>query len=332
MSSDTDNDKLSIIPERDEVMPARKPAPEIKSGGKSGVLWGAVVLLTGAVAGLGYQYLQLSELIARQEAQIQKQIQFQVKPVSERLNQEAEALSKASEKTESRLSALENTLAATGKDLSASGSALEKRVSTSEHEIRKLWDLSNKRNKVNITKQQALLARYKKDLDQLSGQLTALQTATEEHKTNIKVELAAVGTTLTRLESADSELSGGQRRLGVDLAEVSRKHSGLETGQSDQLKQIARLSERLDLLKGALSVIQKEQKGLSGQKKQLTQLEQQMVRLDNHDQTEVKIRLDEYAERLDAIDAARRQLTTNITRLNTDVNRIQLTLKSIEQQ
>ena len=55
-----------------------------------------------------------------------------------------------------------------------------------------------------------------------------------------------------------------------------------------------------------------------------------MIKLDNHDQTEVKIRLDEYAERLDAIDAARRQLTTNITRLNTDVNRIQLTLKSMK--
>ncbi|MBB1489453.1 hypothetical protein [Oceanospirillum sediminis] len=314
----TDHDNLKIIPERDEMVPVRKPV----QAHSNGPLWGAVALLFAGIAGLGYQNMALTKQLHAQNDVIAKQVSEQLTPVSEKLIAQAQLLEQSREKTEGRLAALENTLAATGKDLSASGSALEKRVKDSEHEIRKLWDLSNKRNKADI-------AQQKKEFAELAGTLTQLEKdledgfeKTEQSLTQLKVDSQSYK---SKMNSLASQLADAD----INISEVKSVQADYQKDAKSLREQLSGLDERLDLLKGALSVIQKEQKGLTGQKQQLSKLEQQMIKLDNHDQTEVKIRLDEYAERLDAIDAARRQLTTHITRLNTDVNRIQLTLKSM---
>lgn len=315
----TDHDNLKIIPERDEMVPARKPVQTQSNG----PLWGAVVLLFAGVAGLGYQNMELTKQLQAQNDVIVKQVSEQLTPVTEKLTAQARMLSQTGEKTEGRLVALENALAATGKDLSASGSALEKRVKDSEHEIRKLWDLSNKRNKVDI-------ARQKKELTELTASLKQLEKDLKDSSGKAEQSLAQLKADTQSQKNNVSSLKAQLTETDINISAVKAVQADYKKDAKSLRTQLSGLNERLDLLKGALSVIQKEQKGLTGQKQQLSKLERQMIKLDNHDQTEVKIRLDEYAERLDAIDAARRQLTTNITRLNTDVNRIQLTLKSMK--
>ena len=322
----TDHDNLKIIPERDEMVPARKPVQTQSNG----PLWGAVVLLFAGVAGLGYQNMELTKQLQAQNDAIVKQVSEQLTPVTEKLTAQARMLSQTGEKTEGRLVALENALAATGKDLSASGSALEKRVKDSEHEIRKLWDLSNKRNKVDIAQQKKRLEAQKKELAELNGTLKQLETDLKDSSGKAEQSLAQLKADTQSQKNNVSSLKAQLTETDINISAVKAVQADYKKDAKSLRTQLSGLNERLDLLKGALSVIQKEQKGLTGQKQQLSKLERQMIKLDNHDQTEVKIRLDEYAERLDAIDAARRQLTTNITRLNTDVNRIQLTLKSMK--
>jgi len=280
-------DNMKITAQRDEPAPARPGKPvgtgrSSKGGaGRSSkyVLWLVAVLLVAAIGGVFYQNAQLSGALKQQQADLEKATQ--------------------------RIQLLEDELVATGRDLSQSGSTLKKRLQDSEHEIRKLWDLSNKRNKVDI-------AQNKKTLDALAKTLKDLESAR-------KSQLAALADEKTARENKDKALQTEQQifsgRLMTISSDLAEARDSLETLREKQSRQDA----GLDDLKSGLADI----------KSSLGDLKQKQAGLGSEAMLNVKETLSIYDERLDAIDASRRQLTSNVTRLNTDVNKLQLEMKEL---
>lgn len=277
-------DNMKIVPERDETAPSRVVRKSSAGNVGSAVAWLSLVGII-ALGGVGfYKYTELLALSVQQSDLLQKATQ--------------------------RIQVLENELVQTGRDLSQSGSTLEKRVADSEHEIRKLWDLSNKRNKVDIAKNEA-------DLNQLQKSVAGL----EKRQKDAAEEISALARTLN---SADSKLQAEIRSAGSSLAAMSDRLSKVETASQQARKEL----ERLNAASESSNVIQ-EQAQL---REKLAVLEKSLAGIDAEAIQNVQLVLSVYDERLDAIDASRRQLTSNVTRLNTDVNNLQLEMRDLSQQ
>ena len=256
-------DNMKIIPERDEPAPIRSGSSGVFAG--NSLIWFAVA---GLIAGIAAVYFQNTQLAAKVELQ------------QASLSQSAQ-----------RIQLLEDELVATGRDLSKSGNTLEKRLEVSEHEIRKLWDLSNKRNKVDIAKNEATLKQLTKEIKALGASQKEQQlTMTDERATreNIDKALAAEQQAFhQRLTAAASDVSS----MGIDLKVLSETQAQLSADLAEAKKDLAKIdSTAIQNIENTVSV---------------------------------------YDERLDAIDASRRQLTSNVTRLNTDVNRLQLEVNAL---
>ncbi len=249
-------DNMKIVPERDDPAPIRSGSSG-RSGG-NGLVWFAVALLIAGVVAVYFQNNQLAGKLEQQQAS---------------LNQAAQ-----------RIQLLEDELTATGRDLSKSGSTLEKRLEASEHEIRKLWDLSNKRNKVDIASNEAALKQLAKDIKALEANQKEQQSAlTDEMATRENMDKA--------LQTEQQVFSQRLTTASSDLAKLAEKQAQLSADLADVKKKLAKIDSK---------AIQNIEKTLSV-----------------------------YDERLDAIDASRRQLTSNVTRLNTDVNNLQLEVNAL---
>lgn len=105
--------------------------------------------------------------------------------------------------------------------LSETGGNVEKRLAVLDSEVRKLWALSNKKNKGNISSNAKALAEQKKGLSWLSTKVKAT-----EKKVTLHSEV---------LDKLSNQLAGMQKQL-LSLAEIEKK-----TGQLD--KQLSRLSK-----------------------------------------------------------------------------------------
>ena len=256
-------DNMKIVPERDDPAPIRSGGSG-SSGGNS-MLWFAVVLL---IAGIGAVYFQNTQL-------------------ANQLEQQQASLSQASQ----RIQLLEDELTATGRDLSKSGNTLEKRLADSEHEIRKLWDLSNKRNKIDIAKNEATLKKLAKELNALE--------ATQ------KDQQAALTDEMVTRENMDKALQTEQQVFNQRLTQASDELAGLTEKQTSLAEQQAQ------------------------QKSELSDVKESLANIDSKAIQNVEEKLTVYDERLDAVDASRRQLTSNVTRLNTDVNNLQLEVNAL---
>ena len=253
-------DSLSIIPERDEPPRISRPQASASGAGVPLLLWlilGGLVLATG---GLFYQNSQLSSALERQ---------------NQWLNRSAD-----------RIQVLEDELVATGRTLSKSGNTFEKRMADSEFEIRKLWDLSNKRNKVDIAANEKTIKALQKTLNSQQAALKDLRQAQADENATRKNQVQA-----------------------------------LQTEQQV-------FSQRVSSMVAANEVLKEEQQQLTGQ---LADLKKQIVKVDTKALTQLSKTLALHAERLDSIDATRRQLTGSVTRLTTDVNALQLQVKAISE-
>ncbi len=303
-----DDDELKIVPERDAVSTVRRSS----NGSGGALLWVAVGMLVVALGALYYQNNQLNDLLEKQGRQFSQQ-------------------KSNFDQAESRILALENKLAATGRDLeskltatgrnlSQSGSSLEKRISESEHEIRKLWDLSNKRNKVDIASQGKLISALTAKLDNAEKKLAQEQArigkTLAKQQTVVKEELASITQSITAQQEQQSQMLASHEEAVEQVSALNLQNQALE--------------DQAAALKDDIAAIRSKFKGLDEQKKSLADLEKKFSQLDIQSQTDVKVLLDEHAERLDAIDASRRQLTSSVTRLTTDVNQLQLNVNKLK--
>lgn len=277
-----DNDELKIIPERDSLAPSRSTS---NSSG-NGVLWGAVAILVAGVGGLYFQNTQLSQALSKQEGQ-----------VSQALN---------------RIQVLEQELTATGRDLSKSGATLENRIQGNETEIRKLWDLSNKRNRRDIDDNSTAIAALKAQLSKIPSELSNLQQVLKDESTTrtlitqaLKTEQELLSTQIANQQIALTEQANAQQL-------ALTQHAETDVSAREELKA---------LLESKLTVLQQEYDELTAQMKALEEPQDSLG--------EVNKTIQEHKLRLDSIDASRRQLTTNVTRLNTDVSNLQLEVNAL---
>jgi len=107
-----------------------------------------------------------------------------------------------------------------------------------DKEIRKLWDLSNKRNKVNISKLTAsnndleksiedinqLLLEYKKNIDANTSSVNESSASLSELK-SIKIKLKSLETQLMLLDDSVQALNNYKKQLNQSILEIQTEIS-----------------------------------------------------------------------------------------------------------
>jgi|SRR5690606_20901573 len=204
-----------------EPVGSRKPAAQTPS--RSGTSWVAVLALCLAtvVAAAGFWlYGQQRNTIAQLESQLSEANQY--------ISQSKLVLAR-----------LEGSLGETEATVLQTDSKLTTRLAGIDSEIRKLWDLANKRNAAQLKEQQ--------------GQIASLQTTAKQLQERLsKAEQAAAGATKTASEQV-TKLTAGLKTV----EEVNAKLSRLEATQSENLAQwgkdykaqIAALTQRVEALR-----------------------------------------------------------------------------------
>lgn len=314
-----DSHDMKIVPERDDddLMPVgRMPVGNVPEGrsseggkphrvaskragssGSLGLLWAAIVLLLAGLAAVFYQNTQLVGKLTEQQS----------------------SLNKAGE----RIQLLESELTATGLDLSQSGSTLEKRIESSELEIRKLWDLSNKRNRPDI-------AQNATRIKTLSQKLSALEADLKGQQVALKDEIATRGNQDKALQTEQATYSQRFTALSTGLDSLKASLNELETGFSGQKTELNALQTKLSAanlsMNANIGELDRNQVQL---KTQVEAFGRQLTKDEGLEYQNIEQTLQDYNERLDAIDASRRQLTSHVTRLNTEVNNLQLEVNTL---
>jgi chromosome segregation ATPase len=126
-----------------------------------------------------------------------------------------------------QLGSLASQLSATDESVTQSSGQVKQTLLTHEEEIRKLWDVANKRNRAWIEKSQA-------DIVQLSKQRTELSKAVEA----LKTELASVKTQSEQLLLIRNQM---QTRIEVQAETIKQ----LDTRLAAQQKQVEALNKLL---------------------------------------------------------------------------------------
>ena len=211
------------------------------SGGPSVVTSFVLLVLIGACGWLAWQTIALQEQLAATTNQLRDHQKY--------------------------LDILGAKLSETGDTFSATETSYDKQFKRWESEIRKLWVVSNERNKKSITENKAAV-------DKLSGQIRKAVDASSSSQQTSKKLLADI------------------ERLSGDLIS---DNTVLKASLEDQ-------DEQLMLVRGELELLQKR-----------------LSNLPNN----LATRVQNNEDAVEAIDAARRQLVSNITQLQSQVAELQ---------
>lgn len=234
---------LSMKPSRDDLA-QRQPRRGGGSGGSGSggsPLLGFLVVIALGAASVGGWYLW-------QEV--------------ERLRAELNSSKTVLQSAEQSVSGLQETLAQQKASLNESGSSTTADIELLKSEVRKLWDLANKRNKADIAAQAKSLEQLKASMQQQSERLTA--QLTEGRK------------------QAEQKVTALQRQL-ADLTEKNATLSGLVDSQRKSLSQLQDLAEnaggfedRITSLEVAINAIDAHRRQLN---ERLSALDRDMARL-----------------------------------------------------
>lgn len=173
-----------------------------------------------------------------------------------------------SESTE-QLGSLASQLSATDETVTQSADQVKETLITHDSEIRKLWDVSNKRNREWIEKSQA-------DIVQLSKQRAELSKEVEL----FKKELTTIKTSNEQLQRVKNQL---QTQVGVQAESLKQ----LESKAVAQQKQLEAVNK---LLPAMQSLARMEGSG-GGLSNRLTEIEAAIDAIDAH-RRQVNVRLD----------------------------------------
>ncbi|TVS17846.1 MAG: hypothetical protein EA417_05350 [Gammaproteobacteria bacterium] len=168
------------------------------------------------------------------------------------------------ESVENRLGRIEERLDMTGDALSKTESETQEQISFWESEIRKLWDVSNKRNRDWIQENQRAIASLQQaqagqrsTLDELNAKATQLTRGLEAQDQML--------TQLSQIDSRLSEMLSRQRTLTDRVNTLTQQQAGMERRAKDSEEAIAsmdafrrdvvgrmsRLQDRIDQVSGA---------------------------------------------------------------------------------
>jgi chromosome segregation ATPase len=186
-------------------------------------------------------------------------------------NQQQELLASERERagTEERLRHLEARLRATDETMTESGEDTDEQLSFWETEIRKVWDVANKRNKKWIQDNQAAITRHQSSLNSVEASLADLRSAVSRNDAKLQQQ----GEIVERLADVQEQVRTliRQHRDLVDSVNTSRQVVAT-------LK--ASLEPRVEKLEEAISAIDgsRKQTGAqwSGLRARLDALERQL--------------------------------------------------------
>ncbi|MEE4250705.1 MAG: hypothetical protein V2I38_08965 [Alcanivoracaceae bacterium] len=173
------------------------------------------------------------------------------------------------EQSTEQLGSLASQLSATDESVTQSSGQVKETLATHDSEIRKLWDVSNKRNKDWIQKNQA-------DIAQLGKQRAELNKAVE----SLKAELASLKKSADQMTVLKNQL---QTQIGVQAETVKQ----LETRVIAQQKQV----EALNKLLPAMQSLTRVENAGGGLANRLAEIEAAINAIDAH-RRQVNVRLD----------------------------------------
>ncbi len=138
-------------------------------------------------------------------------------------NQQQELLASERERaqTEDRLKHLEARLRATDATMTEAGEDTNEQLNFWESEIRKVWDIANKRNKKWIQDNQAAVASHQSTLNSVESSLADLRSAVSRNETKLQQQ----GEIVERLEDVQEQVRTlvRQHRDLVDSVNTSRQ-------------------------------------------------------------------------------------------------------------
>ena len=186
-------------------------------------------------------------------------------------NQQQELLASERERagTEERLRHLEARLRATDETMTEAGEDTDEQLTFWETEIRKVWDVANKRNKKWIQDNQAAITRHQSTLNSVEASLADLRSAVSRNDAKLQQQ----GEIVERLADVQEQVRTliRQHRDLVDAVNTSRQVVAT-------LK--ASLEPRVEKLEEAISAIDgsRQQTGAqwSGLRARLDALERQL--------------------------------------------------------
>lgn len=262
MASDPLSD-LSMKPSRDELATRQQGSRRKGShkvdlkktadtpSGRNGPLLGIILLIMMGASGGGWFMWQ------------------EVEKLRAELSQSKELLSES----QSRLGDLKENLASQSSTLNEAGSQIEKDLQLHMSEIRKLWDLSNKRNRPDIEANQKSIAALKKSVAQQKKQLANTEAIAAANKKTV----AALQAQVQQGQVEASVISSQIEKLTAQLKELSAQNKALKNMISSQEIAITELQE----ISGAAL------------EKKLTEVVQRLDAIDAH-RRQVNARLDQH--------------------------------------
>lgn len=248
------------------------PSAPVGNGGKKGsagvaLLFLMVLLLAGM---FGYKMWLQEQRFNRAMAQAQAQIDV----LQAQLSDTGETLVESSDQ-------LLNTVRRHGSE-----------ISTNKDEIRKLWDVSNKRNRGWIEENREAIAELKKAQEPLSGLPASVRSATQKAE-SAEQAIAQLRRQVTALDGVSQKADNA----------VSTANSSRQAAQSNE-RQISTLTDQL-------ATLRRESQALRGQ---VLQLESQGGQM-----TDTQVR--DIEEAIAAFDSYRLQVNRRLERIENNMQR-----------
>jgi hypothetical protein len=191
-------------------------------GGATGRSIGLSVLIAALFAGLG-----LAGWFIANQQQMLAQSQANLDAATQRITQ------------------LESSLLETDQTMSATGDEVKDRFKQWEGEIRKLWDVANKRNVDMIKATETKLATQATDLEGLHSTLKTLNATVGKHEDAFGQQSALMDQ-IAAMQLQLKKLDDQQRKTTDMVANVQRSMSSLQSGLAKRVEDNEKAIEAID--------------------------------------------------------------------------------------
>jgi hypothetical protein len=159
-------------------------------------------------------------------------------------HQQLEAAQQSLQDADERLLQLESRLQMTDEALGEAGTEVQDQLRFWESEIRKLWDVSNQRNRGWIEDNRAAIARHNEQINEMSGRLEAVRNQASSHEQAL-AEYRQVADNLSNMEAQQRSLLEQQRELREQVASARQALARLESGL---VRRVDRHDEAIDAI------------------------------------------------------------------------------------
>lgn len=141
---------------------------------------------------------------------------------------------KALDGAEARLAVLEDRLMVTDEAMSASEEDTEEQINFWESEIRKLWAVTNERNRKWIKDNEEALAKLQKTLNSIEGSNRQLSASVGRHDVAFKQQQTIIDQ-LTGMEISIQNLASTQRDIVDKVNKASQTVASLQAGLASRV-------------------------------------------------------------------------------------------------